>query len=104
MSELGGPDCSEKRLLIFPQQRTSRINAVTSEKCQQETHAPQQFECYSITSSAWASNDAGTTRPSAFAVLRLMTNSNLVGSRTGKSAGFSPLRMRPTCGVVEARR
>ena len=37
----------------------------------------------------------GTSRPSAFAVLRLITNSNLVGRNTGKSAGFSPLRMRP---------
>ena len=32
-------------------------------------------------------------RPSAFAVLRLITSSNLVGCCTGKSAGFSPLRM-----------
>jgi hypothetical protein len=30
------------------------------------------------------------------AVLRLITSSNLVGSCTGKSAGFSPLRMRST--------
>ena len=33
---------------------------------------------------------------SAFAVFRLMTSSNLVGSMTGRSAGFSPLRMRST--------
>jgi hypothetical protein len=31
--------------------------------------------------------------PIAFAVLRLMTNSNLDGWTTGKSAGFSPLRI-----------
>jgi hypothetical protein len=36
-------------------------------------------ECYSITSSARASSKGGTSRPSAFAVLRLITNSNLVG-------------------------
>ena len=30
-------------------------------------------------------------RPSALAVLRLMTSSSLVGCSTGKSAGFSPL-------------
>ena len=35
-------------------------------------------------------------RPSAFAVLRLITNSYLVGACTGRSAGFSPLRMRST--------
>ena len=37
----------------------------------------------------------GTLRPSVFAVLRLMTNSNLVDCMTGRSAGFAPLRMRP---------
>jgi hypothetical protein len=50
---------------------------------------------YSITSSARASSDGGTVRPSALAVLRLMTNSNLVGCWTGKSAGLAPLRIRP---------
>jgi hypothetical protein len=34
---------------------------------------------YSITSSARASSVAGTSRPSSLAVLRLITNSNLVG-------------------------
>jgi hypothetical protein len=51
---------------------------------------------YSITSSACASKIAGTIRPSAFAVFMLMTSSNRVGWITGKSAGFSPFRMRPT--------
>jgi hypothetical protein len=51
---------------------------------------------YSITSSAWASMAGGTVRPSAFAVLRLMTNSNLVDCCTGRFAGCSPLRMRST--------
>jgi hypothetical protein len=37
----------------------------------------------------------GRVRPSVFAVLRLMTNSSLVASCTGRSAGFSPLRIRP---------
>src|SRR5262249_14987081 len=51
---------------------------------------------HSITSSARASTVAGTSRPSAFAVLRLMTSSYLVGACTGRSAGFSPLRIRST--------
>src|SRR5262245_34417247 len=51
---------------------------------------------HSITSSARASSVGGTSRPIVLAVCRLMTNSNLVGSWTGISAGFSPLRMRPT--------
>jgi hypothetical protein len=51
---------------------------------------------HSITSSARASNVAGTSRPSAFAVLRLMTRSSLVGCTTGRSAGFSPRRILAT--------
>jgi hypothetical protein len=38
----------------------------------------------------------GTARPSAAAVFKLTTSSNLVGCRTGRSAGLAPLRMRPT--------
>src|SRR6266545_788500 len=51
---------------------------------------------HSITSSARASSVGGTSRPSVFAVLRLMTSSILVGACTGKSAGFSPLKIRST--------
>src|SRR5262245_50388304 len=51
---------------------------------------------HSITSSASASTRSGTARPSALAVLRLSTKSNFVGCITGRSAGFSPLRTRPT--------
>ena len=49
---------------------------------------------YSITSSASASTCGGNSMPSAFAVLRLTTNSNFADCTTGKSAGFSPLRIR----------
>jgi hypothetical protein len=50
---------------------------------------------HSMTSSAMANSVGGTVMPSAFAVLRLITSSNLVGCMTGKSPGFSPLRIRP---------
>src|SRR5262249_23137123 len=50
---------------------------------------------HSITSSASASNLSGSSRPSAVAVPRLITNSNFVDCGTGRSSGFSPLRMRP---------
>src|SRR6266404_562729 len=50
---------------------------------------------HSITSSASASNLSGTSSPSALAVLRLITSSKLVGWTTGRSAGFSPLRILP---------
>ena len=64
--------------------------------CQTRTHAPQPTESYSITSSARASSVGGTVKPSALAVLRLIASSYLVGACTGRSAGFSPLRMRST--------
>src|SRR5262245_13806713 len=41
------------------------------------------------------SSVGGTSRPSALALLRLITNSNLADCTTGSSPGFSPLRMRP---------
>src|SRR5262249_13328156 len=47
---------------------------------QKRTHAPQQKDRYSITSSARASSVGGILRPSAFAVLRLITSSYLVGA------------------------
>src|SRR5262249_5200813 len=61
--------------------------------------AAEQHECapvHSITSSARASSDVGRSSPSAFAVLRLITSSYLVGAWTGSLAGFSPLRIRTT--------
>src|SRR5262249_61800201 len=48
-----------------------------------------------ITSSACCSSAGGIVRPRAWAVLRLITSSNLVGCWTGRSAGLAPLRIRP---------
>src|SRR5215472_11106139 len=45
---------------------------------------------HSITSSARASREGGTSMPSALAVLRFMTRSNLLARITGMSPGFSP--------------
>jgi len=53
----------------------------------------QVFRFYSITSSARASSVGGISSPSALAVCRLMTNSNLVDCNTGRSAGLAPLRI-----------
>src|SRR5262245_17761785 len=50
---------------------------------------------HSITSSARKRVAVGDVRPSAFAVLRLMTSWNFVDCITGKSPGFSPLRILP---------
>ena len=57
---------------------------------------------YSITSSARASKDSGMVSPSALAVFRLTTRSNLVGASTGMSSGLMPwrtlTRQLPTAG------
>src|SRR5262249_1657033 len=50
---------------------------------------------HSITSSARASSVGGTLMPSTPAVLRLRISSIFVACWTGRSPGFSPLRMRP---------
>jgi hypothetical protein len=71
---------------IFLQQYRPRTDSRTATNKQR----------HSITSSALTRSVLGTLRPSAFAVLRLMTNSNLVGSTTGRSDGLAPLRIRPT--------
>ena len=60
------------------------------------THTGLGGVAYSITSSARDRIDGGTVRPSAFAVLTLMTSSNVVGCTTGRSAGLAPLRILPT--------
>jgi hypothetical protein len=73
-----------------PAQLASLIGDFCNKICQNLTHALQQARLYSITSSARASTEVGTSRPSAFAVLRLIVSSYLVGACTGRSAGFSP--------------
>src|SRR5262249_13870254 len=61
-----------------------------------EPHNELATPNHSITSSARASSDGGTSRPSALAVLRLIAYSNLVGACTGRSAALAPRRMRST--------
>jgi hypothetical protein len=51
---------------------------------------------YSITSSARVSSCGGTVRPSALAVLRLMTKSYLIGCWTGRSEGLAPFKILST--------
>jgi hypothetical protein len=55
---------------------------------------------YSITLSVRASSEAGSVRPSAVAVLRLITSSNSVGCCTGRLAGFAQTHGRRTFEVV----
>jgi hypothetical protein len=72
-------------------QRDERPRHRRAAKQRDELGAP-----HSITSSARARSPSGISRPSAFAVLRLITSSCLVGACTGRSDGFSPLRIRST--------
>jgi hypothetical protein len=51
---------------------------------------------HSITSSARSRKDSAIVRPSVLAVFRLTMRSNLTGACTGRSPGFSPLRIRST--------
>ena len=55
-----------------------------------DLHRARDELVHSITSSASASSLSGIWRPSALAVLRLITNSNLVACITGRSAGLAP--------------
>src|SRR5262249_4473092 len=64
------------------------------------SHAAEQGDelapLHSITSSARARTIDGKSRPIAFAALRLITSCNFVGCCTGRSAGFSPRKIRST--------
>jgi hypothetical protein len=51
---------------------------------------------YRITLSAWKRRDGGMVRSRAWAVLRLMTSSKVVGCSTGRSAGLAPFRILST--------
>src|SRR5262249_4927342 len=64
------------------------------EEC--ERSRPCCLGSHLITLSARNSTDWGIMRFSAFAVFRLITNSNFVGCSTGNSAGFAPFRILST--------
>jgi hypothetical protein len=66
-----------------------RAVAVEALHCQRA----QQNPPHSITSLARASSVGGTVMPSALAVLRLTTSSNLVGCSIGRSAGLAPCKI-----------
>src|SRR4029077_20695498 len=84
----GGEEPDHRRRLLRAHHYRPRSRAAKS----RDERAP----FHSITSSARASSDGGTMRPSIFAVLRLIVSTYFVGACTGKSAGLSPFRMRST--------
>src|SRR2546427_13287828 len=83
---------SANRLLCPRHQRPRGRRAAE----QRDERTPLHVCAHSITSSAIASSPGGNVRSIVLAVLRLITNSNLIGCTTGRSLGFSPLRIRPT--------
>src|SRR5262245_57612685 len=66
--------------------------------------APLHLRGHSITSSARASSAGGMSSPSAFAVTKFTTRSNLVGCSTGMSAGFAPRRILSTTSAARRNR
>src|SRR5262249_25133205 len=75
--------------LLRPRQERPRYRRAAE---QREEFAP----LHSITSSARARSEGGTSRLRALAATRLKTSSNLVGCSTGRCAGFAPRRILST--------
>ena|ERR1700730_3557256 len=78
--------------------RLDQARVIVLDVADPRAHQPacQAKSYHSMTSSARARSEGGIARPSAFAVLRLMTSSNFVGCSTGRSDGFAPLRILST--------
>ena len=70
-----------------PRRRTSNAALARPLSARSGREQPQQQRSYSITSSARPRSVGGTSRPSALAVLRLITSSYLVGACTGGGWG-----------------
>ena len=73
-----------------------RARALTAMPPRAASPAMNSRRLHSMTSSAVPTRVGDNSSPSALAVLRLTTKRNFVGRCTGKSPGFSPLRMRST--------
>src|SRR5262245_48082180 len=75
-----------------PQEHLLRSNGEETRPCphRDETSA---IAAHWITLVAWIRRVGGIGRPSAWAVLKLITSSNLVGCSTGMSPGFTPRRI-----------
>src|SRR5712691_3329420 len=77
------PPLDSDTMVVFPDTRS------TTPRC---SHTLR----YRMTSSAWNSRLGGIVSPRAWAALKLMISSNLVGCSTGRSAGLAPLRILST--------
>lgn len=97
-------EAARQKLTVYSLIRNARSRPVMLQERRSSGRRERSHLCpgavirrvHSITSSASESMLEEISMPSALAVLRLITSSNLVGSITGRSAGLSPLRTRPT--------
>src|SRR5262245_51048667 len=101
MRDKGGRPWTEGRSICAQEsygRQLSRLLRARSERpcCRAAEQCDELAPPHSITSLANASSRSGTLRPSAFAVLRLITSSNLVGCWTGRSDALVPLRILST--------
>src|SRR5262249_32268614 len=95
------------RCPLCPRKPTKGRHVGMSALCQKRTNALQQMTTYSITSSASNWIEFGTSMPSALAVRRLMTYSNLVVCNTGtdrSSPALDPSAGLPLIATVMVRR
>src|SRR5262245_46766409 len=86
--------CGARACPLYPRKRTCAAHYAMSAL----GHNRTLIGGYSITSSARLCTDCGTVMPSALAVFKLMISSTFVVCWTGRSAGFSPLRIFPAGG------
>src|SRR5262249_14287759 len=84
-------------------EKLAEIVTMRRQLCDEHVAAENQA-AHSITSSARSRNDSGIVRPSAFAVVRLMTRSNLVGCSTGRADGFAPCKILSTKSAARRNR
>jgi len=92
--EVGDPP--RKRPLCPPKRPNFALVHEVREGPQAAAGSSSKIPNYSITSSARTSSVEGTSMSSALAVIKLMTNSNLVGCSTGRSEGFDPRKILST--------
>lgn len=84
-------------LPVYPQQRTTTKDPAPLTLCAiNGPEQAQQHSPHSMTSSARARSVGGIVRPSALAVLELITNWNLVGCSIGNSPGLAPFKIMST--------
>src|SRR5262249_21726087 len=105
----GGAPCTESRRICteepYCRQRArllpTRLHRPRGRAAEQRA---ERATCHSISSLANAGSRSGTSRPSAFAVFRLITSSNLVGCWTGRSDALTPLRILSTYDAVRTNK